>query len=204
MYSGDAGAAIAELRRGLDLCREYSINLFIPLIVGQLGAALTATGSHDQAIRLLDRVVRESQVLGHSAATAFANYALAAAYREAGRHQEALDLVEPCLRTVTRYGFRGVEMRLLHLLGILNADLSDAHAAEVLLSRSIELARNLEAWPNIAQGYLALADNRLKAGEPARAMEAADSAISIYEKLGCDTLAKKGRALRQVSFGNAG
>ena len=204
MYSGDAGAAIAELRKGLDLCREYSINLFIPLIVGQLGAALTATGSHDQAIRLLDRVVQESQVLGHSAATAFANYALAAAYREAGRHQEALDLVEPCLHTATRYGFRGVEMRLLHLLGMLNADLSDAHAAEVLLSRSIELARNLEAWPNIAQGQLAQAENWLKAGKLARAAEAVDSAISIYERLGCDTLAKKAQALRQVNFGNAG
>lgn len=204
MYSGEAGAAIAELRNGLDLCREYSINLFIPLIVGQLGAALMAVGSHDQAIRLLDRVVQESQVLGHSAATAFANYALAAAYREAGRHQEALDLVEPCLRTATRYGFRGVEMRLLHLLGMLNADLSDTHAAEILLSRSIELARNLEAWPHVAQGQLAQADNWLKAGKLARAAEAVDSAISIYEKLGCDTLAKKVEALRRVSFGNAG
>jgi tetratricopeptide (TPR) repeat protein len=64
MYSGHPSEAINELRRGLDLCREYSINLFIPLIVGQLGAALTTVGSHDQAIRLLDRVVRESQLLG--------------------------------------------------------------------------------------------------------------------------------------------
>src|SRR3954454_12172069 len=94
MYSGEAGKAIAELRKGLDLCREYSINLLIPVIVGQLGAALTEVGSHDQAIRLLERMVRESKVLGHNAATAFAYHALAAAYREVGRQQEAVDLVE--------------------------------------------------------------------------------------------------------------
>ncbi|MEA2882262.1 MAG: hypothetical protein QOH32_1518 [Bradyrhizobium sp.] len=198
MYSGEAGAAIAEFRKGLDLCREYSINLFIPLIVGQLGAALTATGSHDQAIPLLDRVVRESQVLGHSAATAFGNYALAAAYREAGRHQEALDLIEPCLDTARRYGLRGIEVRVLHLLGVLNGDRSDPGAAEALLSRSVELAKILEAWPNVAQGQLSLADILLKAGEHARAAEAVDCAISIYEKLGCGTLAKKAQALRQA------
>lgn len=203
MYSGETGKAIVEFRQGLDICREYSINLFIPLIVGQLGAALTATGSHEQAIRLLDRVVRESRVLGHSAATAFANYALASAYREAGRHQEALELVEPGLATAAEYGFRGVETRLLHLFGVLKADQADPAAAEALLLRSIELARTLEAWPNIAQGQLALAEHWSKTGDLARATDAADSAISIYERLGCDALAVKARALRQVRFGKA-
>jgi tetratricopeptide (TPR) repeat protein len=147
---------------------------------------------------LLDRVVRESQVLGHSAATAFGNYALAAAYREAGRHQEALALIEPCLDTARRYGLRGIEVRVLHLLGVLNGDRSDPGAAEALLSRSVELAKVLEAWPNVAQGQLSLADILLKAGEHARAAEAVDCAISIYEKLGCGTLAKKAQALRQA------
>jgi class 3 adenylate cyclase/tetratricopeptide (TPR) repeat protein len=203
MYSGEAGKAITELRKGLDVCREYSINLLIPLIVGQLGAALTAVGSHDQAIRLLDRMVRESKVLGHNAATAFANYALAAAYREAGRQQEAVDLVEPWLESAARYGLRAIEMRLLHLLGVLKGDQGDPAAAEALLSRSIELARTLEAWPTIAQGQLALAEHWAKAGKFDRAGEAADAAISIYQRLGCDALAQKAQAMRQIKFGNA-
>jgi tetratricopeptide (TPR) repeat protein len=203
MYSGDAGKAITEFRRGLDVCREYSINLFIPLIVGQLGAALTAVGSHDQAIRLLDRVVRESQVLGHNAATAFANHALASAYREAGRHQEAVALVEPWLESAARYGLRAVEMRFLHLLGVLKADQGETAAAEALLSRAIELAQTLEAWPTVAQAQLALAEHWSKSGEAARANEAADAAISIYQRLGCAALAENAQAMRQVSFGNA-
>jgi class 3 adenylate cyclase len=203
MYSGDAAKAITEFRKGLDVCREYSINLFIPLIVGQLGAALTAVGSHDQAIRLLDRVVRESQVLGHNAATAFANHALALAYREAGRHQEAIALVEPWLESAARYGLRAVEMRFLHLLGVLKADQGEAAAAEALLSRSIELANSLEAWPTVAQAQLALAEHWSKAGEIAHANAAADAAISIYQRLGCDGLAQKAQALRQMNLGNA-
>jgi len=202
MYSGQPGKATAELRKGLDVCREYSINLLIPLMVGQLGAALTELGSHDQAIRLLDRMVRESSVLGHNAGTAFANYALAAAYREAGRHQEAVDLVEPWLENATRYGLRATETRLLHLLGVLKGDQGDP-AAEALLSRCIELAATLEAWPTIAQAQLSLAEHRAKAGEPARANDAADAAISIYQRLGCAALAAKAQAMRQVSLGNA-
>jgi class 3 adenylate cyclase/predicted ATPase len=203
MYSGDAGKAITELRKGLDVCREYSINLLLPLIVGQLGAALTEVGSHDQAIRLLDRMVRESKVLGHNAATAFATYALAAAYRAVGRHQEAVDLVEPWLESATRYGLRAIEMRLLHLLGMLKGDQGEPAAAEALLSRSIELAKTLEAWPTIAHGQLALAEHWAKAGEPVRASEATDAAISIYQRLGCAALAQKAQASRQVKFGNA-
>jgi tetratricopeptide (TPR) repeat protein len=203
IYSGEPGKAIAELRKGLDVCREYSINLLIPLIVGQLGAALTEVGSHDQAIRLLDRMVRESKVLGHNAATAFANYALAAAYREVGRQQEAVDLVEPWLESATRYGLRAIETRMLHLLGVLKGDQGDATAAEALLSRSIELAGTLEAWPTIAQAQLALAEHWSKAGKFERAGEAADAAISIYQRLGCAGLAEKAQALRQVKFGNA-
>jgi class 3 adenylate cyclase/tetratricopeptide (TPR) repeat protein len=203
MYSGQAGKAIAELRKGLDVCREYSINLLIPLIVGQLGAALTEVGSHDQAIRLLDRMVRESKVLGHNAATAFANYALAMAYREAGRQQEAIDLVEPWLESAARFGLRGIETRLLHLLGVLKGDQGDQAGAEALLSRSIELAGTLEAWPTIAQAQLALAEHWSKAGKFDRAGEAADAAISIYQRLGCDALAQKAQAMRQIKFGNA-
>lgn len=203
MYSGEPGKAITELRKGLDVCREYSINLLIPLLVGQLGAALTEVGSHDQAIRLLDRMVRESRVLGHIAGTAFANYALAAAYREAGRQQEAVDLVEPWLESATRYGLRAIETRLLHLLGVLKGDQGDPAAAEALLSRCMELAGTLEAWPTIAQAQLSLAEHWAKAGEPARANDAADAAISIYQRLGCAALAEKAKAMRQVSLGNA-
>jgi tetratricopeptide (TPR) repeat protein len=200
MYSGEPAKAIGEFRKGLDLCREFSINLFIPLIVGQLGAALVAVGSHQQAIRLLDRVVKESTVLGHNVATAFANYALASAYREAGRYQEAIELAEAWSGVAVRYGLRAVEMRFLHLLGVLKGDQGEAGAAEVLLSRSMELAGTLEAWPGIAQGQLSLAQHWTKAGDYSRAMQAADSAALIYRQVGCEALAEKADQLKVAAM----
>jgi hypothetical protein len=87
-------------------------------------------------------------------------------------------------------------MRVLQLLGVLNMDESTPKA-QSFLEGSIELARNLEAWPNVAQGQLSLADNWLKISQPARAVEAIDRATSIYEKLECSSLAEKAHAVRR-------
>jgi tetratricopeptide (TPR) repeat protein len=188
--SGHASEAIKQFREGLDLSREYSINLFIPLIVGQLGAALTLVGSHVQAASLLERVVRESELLGHNIGTVFANYALATAYRAAGRTEESRLLAETCLENARRHGFQGVEARLLLLLGTLQMSTAkpDATAAESFVKGSIDLARSLNALPNVAQGQLGLADIWARAGRPEEAIEAIDSAVHLFDAIGFQKL----------------
>jgi hypothetical protein len=143
--TGQGNEAINEFRKALDLSREYSINLFIPLIVGQLGAALTLAGLHSAAIGLLERVVRELELLGHNIGTVFANYALAAAYRAVGRVEESVRLAMACLENTRRYGFHGVEVRVLLLLGTLQMTPArpDAATAESFIKSSIDLARSL-------------------------------------------------------------
>jgi tetratricopeptide (TPR) repeat protein len=185
-FTGQWNDAVAEFRKGLDLCRDYSINLFIPLIVGQLGAALTMVGLHNQAISLLERVVRESELLGHNAATVFANYALAAAYSPVGRVEESLKLATSCLENTQRYGFKGVEVRVLLLLGSLQivSPKSDLNAAETFIKNSIDLARSLNALPNVGQGQLALAGLWAKTGRPEQAIEAIDSALHTFDTIG--------------------
>ena len=184
--TGHAAEAIGEFRKALDLSREYSINLFVPLIVGQLGAALTLTGMHDSAIGLLERVARESKLLGHNIGTVFANYALAAAYKAVGRVEESRGLADACLENARLYGFQGIEARVLLLLGALQQDTAkpDATAAESLVRISIDLARRLTALPNVAQGHLALADLWAKSGKTEQAIEAIDAALQIYDSIG--------------------
>ncbi len=184
--TGQGKEAIAEFRKGLDLCRDYSINLFIPLLVGQLGAALTVIGLHNQAISLLERVVRESELLGHNVATIFANYALAAAYNAAGRVEESIKLAMSCLENALRYGFKGVEVRILLLLGSLQMASAkpDLNTAESFITRSIDLARSLNALPNVAQGQLALAGLWAKTGRHGQAVEAINSALHIFDTIG--------------------
>jgi class 3 adenylate cyclase/tetratricopeptide (TPR) repeat protein len=184
--TGETATAIVELRRGLELCRDYSINLFVPLIVGQLGAALTAMGLHDQAISLLEKVVREAELLGHNVATVFANYALAAAYKAGGKFEEALTLATACLGHTRKYGFRGVEGRVLLFLGLLElaSAAPDAKKAEPLIRGSIELARSLNALPNLAQAQSALAELLARTGRPSQALEAAGLATELFDSMG--------------------
>jgi predicted ATPase len=179
--AGRTPEAIAEFRRGLELCREYSINLFIPLIVGQLGAALSAVGQQVQAIGLLEKVVREAESLGHNVGTVFANYALAAAYKASGRIAEAVALCRKSLESTRQYGYQGVETRLLLLLGNLElaADRPDLQAAEAYVRRSIMLASRVGALPNVAQGQLALADILAVAQRYSEASEILEAAVKL-------------------------
>jgi len=202
MYSARPAKAITELRKGLDVCREYSINLLIPAVVGQLGAALTAVGSHDQAIRLARPHGGGNLRCSATTRTAFANYALAAAYRgerpAARRRSIWSSHARECdpLRTS-----RHPRCGLLHLLGVLKGDQGDPAAAG---SAAVALDRNLpgrwEAMATIAQGQLALASIGRKPKFD-RAGRSADAAISIYQRLGCDALAQKAQAMRQIKFG---
>jgi class 3 adenylate cyclase/predicted ATPase len=189
--SGHANDAIGEFRNALDLCREYSINLFVPLVVGQLGAALTAAGLHSHAVGMLERVVRESENLGHNVGTIFARYALAAAYRGAGQMDESLQAALSNLESTQRGGFRGVESRVLHLLGLLHLELAepDFTAAETFLVRSADLARRLDALPGLAQTELTLADLWTRTGKPQQSAEALDSAERISDRIGYRGLA---------------
>jgi class 3 adenylate cyclase/tetratricopeptide (TPR) repeat protein len=185
--TGQASEAIAEFRRGLELCRDYSINLFIPLIVGQLGAALTAVGLQSQAIGLLEKVVREAESLGHNVGSVFANYALAAAYKASGKGREARTLAKTSLEYTRRYEFRGVEARLLLLLGTLELTLDspDVNAAEAYVRSSIELGTRLGALPNVAQAQLSLAELLALTGRFSQAGQELDSALTLFNKIGC-------------------
>ena len=183
--TGRANEAIVEFRKGLELCREYSINLFIPLIVGQLGAALSMVGHHTQAIGLLEKVVREAESLGHNVGTVFANYALAVAYKASGKMPEAAALCRKSLENAREYGFQGVETRLLLLLGSLElaADHPDLRTAEAYVRRSIMLASRLGALPNVAQAQLALSDILAASQRSSEAWEALESAVKLSNEI---------------------
>lgn len=202
--AGQTGEAITEFRNALDRCREFSINLFAPLVVGQLGAALTTAGLSGQAIGMLERVVGEFENLGHNVGTVFAKYALAAAYRAAGRLEESRQLALSSLENSQRGEFRGVESRLLHLAGLLELELvqPDIATAESYLVRSAEIARALNALPVLAQTELALADLWIRTGKLQQAAQALDSVTAISLRISyrglSDEIAHRRAALTEL------
>jgi tetratricopeptide (TPR) repeat protein len=201
-YSGCTKNAIDELRVASDVCREHSINLFIPLIVAQLGAALVDAGSYEQAVELLEKGIQEAQGLGHRVATVAAMHALAAAYKALGRVGPSIELGQRALEIAKQYEFIGVQIRLLRLLGMLETTHGDGdvNRAEELVASSIELAKTLGSLPNVASGKLAMAEIRLKSGEQERALQLMDSAIADYEHMGCNLLADQVRKRRSGSL----
>jgi class 3 adenylate cyclase/predicted ATPase len=206
LASGQTSEAIAEFRNALDLCREFSINLFVPLVAGQLGAALTMANMSGQATGILERVVGESENLGHNVATVFAKYALAVGYRAAGRLNESRKLALSSLESSQWGEFRGVESRLLHLLGLLELDLTnpDFAAAESLLMRSADLARASGALPILAQTELTLAELWTRTAKLQQSAQALDSAERIWRRINyrglADDIARLRSRLAKLGF----
>src|SRR5690348_10434230 len=90
-------------------------------------------------------------------------------------------------------------MRLLHLMGLLDLQSAkpDLAAAQTYLVRSSELARVLNALPNLAQIELSFAELWTKTGDLERATKAFDSAERISVQIGHRGLADdvaRGRA----------
>jgi len=161
----------------------------IPLIVGQLGAAATAVGSARPGYTIARPHGAGNLRCSPQRRDGVANYALAAAIGKRPAAGEAVDLVEPWLESATRYDCAPSRCGCCTCLACEGRSRRPGGrgSAAVALDR---LARTLEAAP-IAQGQLALAEHWAKAGKSTAPAKPPMRRISIYQRLGCDALAKK-------------
>jgi len=194
LYQGATDRAVAVMEPALETLRQHEIRLFFPVLAGQLGAAYATAGQPSQAVALLREALVAADELGHVAARAATNAYLAAVLLRLGQVDEAAGLAESGYLVARQQGYRGVQVpagRLLAAAKLLSGDNGDS--AEALLGESIALAGEIEAYPNLAHGRLALAELYLQRGAgPAR--ELIEAAMQAYQAMG---MTKAHEAARQ-------
>jgi transcriptional regulator with AAA-type ATPase domain/tetratricopeptide (TPR) repeat protein len=179
-------AAIPLLERGLELCRTYSVNNWLPTIEASLGAAYAGAGRVDDGVRLLEEAVDLHSRTGIVATFSLWRIYLGEAYLRAGRLSESLEEARRALAECRARGERGYEAWALHLLAAVGArqetlDSDDVHTSYV---SALERAEELGMRPLALRCLLGLARLGEREGDVAGAIVHRERAHRLGTELG--------------------
>jgi tetratricopeptide (TPR) repeat protein len=188
--SGAFERGLAELQRGLDICRARDMPLIGGLIVGAIAYGLLFLGRGEEALALL-----ESTTVADS--YPIARTTLAHAHLLAGRVGTAREHAARAHAECVRRRERGSEAWALRLLGEVAAasEPPDLAAAGASYRRSLELAEELGMRPLMAHCHLGLAKSTSEAGSAAAQAHLA-AAVEQYEALGMTYWRERASAVR--------
>jgi tetratricopeptide (TPR) repeat protein len=176
-------AAIPLLERGLEVCRTYSVNNWLPTIGASLGAAYAATGRVDEGLSLLEEAVGCARRMGIVATLSLWRTYLGDAYLRAGRVAEALAEARRALAECRVSGERGYEAWALQVLGQIMANQLPAQEALPHYLEALRLADELRMRPLVAHCHLGLGKLYRRTGKRAEAQEHLTTATTLYREM---------------------
>jgi class 3 adenylate cyclase/tetratricopeptide (TPR) repeat protein len=184
LRKGDIEAAIPLLERGLEVCRVYNVNNWLPTVGASLGAAYTVTGRVDEGVTLLEQAVDLAQRMGIAATLSLWRMCLADGYFRAGRVPEALAEARRALAGCRERGERGYEAWVLHLLGGIVASQEPlAPEARMHYLEALQLADTLGMRPLVAHCHLGLGKVDRRMGQREQAHEHLTTATTMYREM---------------------
>lgn len=191
LYRGATDSAIGSLEVGLGRCRDHAVDIYVPVVGGQLGCALAIAGRYEEAAALLDPLVDQATHLGQGAATNAARAYLAIALSGLGRHAAAEAEAEAALQAAQSRGYRGVELMALRALAVVEMAKSPKAFSKIhrLLAAALALGRKLGAKPALAQTYRMLAEVAMWKSDHAEAARFKGKAESLLPAISGDGFA---------------
>jgi tetratricopeptide (TPR) repeat protein len=184
---GDFAGAEAPLERGLDLCRTREVPLWLPDFAWALGAAYHGTGRRAEGITRMEEaargfVGRAVRVAGWAGRVGL----LGEAHLLDGRLTDATRIAQDGLAAARQRGERGVEGRLLRLLGDIAAhpERLEVDAAEAHYRQALALAEELGLRPLVAHCRLGLGRLNRRRDRRDEAREHLTTATTMYREMG--------------------
>jgi tetratricopeptide (TPR) repeat protein len=183
---GELDPATRALERALVISRESSLAVSVPLRAARLGSVYVHSGRVVEGLSLLQEALPnlESSV-GRWSHYSEAVMHLGEASMLAGRLGDAHAFAERALTRAREYGQRGVEPKVLHLLGEIAAhqDPPDAGPAEVSYRQAMALAEDLEMRPLVAHCHLGLGKLNRRTGKTDQARDHFTTAMTMYREM---------------------
>jgi tetratricopeptide (TPR) repeat protein len=178
---GDFAAAIAPLERGLELCRTREILLVLHDFTWALGAAYQRAGRHDDGIALMETAARGFAARNQRWSMWDGRVAsLGAAYLLGGRLADTGRITQDGLAVARQQGERGVEGRLLRLLGDIA---TDTDTAEAHYQQARVIAEELSLRPLTAHCHLGLGKLYRRTSKSVQGREHLTIATTMYREM---------------------
>jgi class 3 adenylate cyclase/tetratricopeptide (TPR) repeat protein len=183
---GDFAGAVAPLERGLELCRTREVPWLLDDFAWALGAAYHGTGRRAEGVVLMEDAARAfAQRVAPLAAWPGRVGALGGAYLLDGRLADATRIAQDGLAAAQQRGERGVEGRLLRLLGDIAAhpDRFEVDTAEAHYRQALALAEALGMRPLAAHCHLGLGALYRRTGKRDHAREHTMTARTMFDEM---------------------
>jgi DNA-binding SARP family transcriptional activator len=185
----DVDAALGVLERGVTLCAQRELGLWLPSLRAALGHAYSLAGRYDEGATCMEVAVREAETLGIVAGHAIRLAWLAEALLAANRLAEAEEAGRRAIALASERGERGHEAWALRAL----AEVLAAHPgrlAEVPYHQALASANALGMAPLSAHCRLGLGRALRRAGALLEAREPLATASAAFAELGMSRLAQ--------------
>lgn len=159
LRAGEFDKAIEVLQRGLSICRDWHITVWVPRYACDLGSAYAHSGRLDDALPLLEEAVEKADDMKFAVHESSLVAALSEGYLLAGRAGDAARSAQRALDLARAHQERGHEAWIHRLLGEMEScsDPVNVEMAKQQFRRSLELAQDLGMQPLAAQCHQALA-----------------------------------------------
>jgi tetratricopeptide (TPR) repeat protein len=176
---------MAMLERGLGICQVANIQLLIPLVATDLGAAYALVGRIPEALPLLEQAVVQATTTGRVSHLSFWTVQLGAGYLLAGHLEDALLSAQRALTLASTHGERGGQAHALRLLGDIHAQRQppDVETAAAHYQQALALAEELGMRPLQAHCHRGLGTLYAQMGQRELARAALAAAIDLYRDM---------------------
>jgi tetratricopeptide (TPR) repeat protein len=185
LRQGNLPSAIAMLERGLGICQAANIQLFVPAIASNLGAAYALDKRLSEALPLLEQAVAQATAMGRLSRLSFWTVQLSRGYLLAGRLDDALPLAQQALARTRTHQERGYQADALLLLGDIHTQRQppDGVPAETHYRAALGLAEELGMRPLLAHCHMGLGTLHTKIGQQEQARTALATAVDLYRAM---------------------
>jgi tetratricopeptide (TPR) repeat protein len=188
-HQGDLSHLIPVLQRGIALCQEANIPLWVPLIASTLGVAYALSGRTTEALSLLTQTteyvaaVRNGSEHGGLRSRTLAE--LSEALLLVGRVEEASALAEQLLELSCTHPGRGYQAHAYRLLGdiAMHRDPPQSELAAAHYQQALALAEEPGMRPLQAHCHLGLGTLYAQRGQWEQAHTELSTAVTMYRAM---------------------
>jgi len=178
--------AVSALERGLELCDRWSLQVWRPRLVSDLGVAYARSGRTKEGLEVAQEAISGAELMHLIVDRAGLLVRLGQVLLMAGRIEAALKLGQQAVEIAVAHEAKGDEAWARFLIGrsCWASDPKDLNESEKQLGIALQLAADCEARPLAAFCHTTLSGVYGQRGDQARAQEFNDAAAATYRELG--------------------
>jgi class 3 adenylate cyclase/tetratricopeptide (TPR) repeat protein len=186
LRKGEIDDAVSALERGLDLCDRWSLQVWRPRLVSDLGVAYARLGRAKEGLELAQQAVSGAELMHLIVDRPGLLVRLGQVSLIAGRVEAALTLGKQAVEIAVAHDAKGDEAWARFLIGraCWASDPKDLDESEGQLNIVLRLAAECEARPLAAFCYTTLCGIQGRRGDQIRAQKLDAAATAIYRELG--------------------